>query len=234
MTLLSDAPRLLDLFCCEGGAGAGYAQAGFTVHGVDIEPRFAKRYPFEFTAMDAFDYLDKHADEFDAIHASPPCQFYSITNAARRWDYPALIDPIREALAASGKPYVIENVVGARSHLRAPVTLCWSMFNTAGSVIDTDGTPLRMERHRLFETNWSLEAPAICQHPRDVQVAGSYGGARRDKIEAREIRRGGYVPSIDVQRDLLGIDWMTQNGMYQSIPPAYTRYIGAKLAGIAA
>lgn len=31
------APRLLDLFCCEGGAGKGYADAGFEVVGVDLE-----------------------------------------------------------------------------------------------------------------------------------------------------------------------------------------------------
>ena len=30
-------PRLLDLFCCAGGAGVGYARAGFDVVGVDID-----------------------------------------------------------------------------------------------------------------------------------------------------------------------------------------------------
>ena len=32
-------PRLLDLFCCAGGAGVGYARAGFEVVGVDINPQ---------------------------------------------------------------------------------------------------------------------------------------------------------------------------------------------------
>ena len=86
-----------------------------------------------------------------------------------------------------------------------------------------------MERHRLFESNIDLTAPAGCSHPRDVQVAGSYGGARRDKWEAKHIRKGGYVPSIPVQQQLLGIDWMTQKGMHQSIPPAYTQHIGTQL-----
>jgi DNA (cytosine-5)-methyltransferase 1 len=97
------------------------------------------------------------------------------------------------------------------------------------SAVDDDGTPLRMERHRLFESNVLIMAPATCYHPDGVQVAGSYGGARRDKVEARTIRKGGYVPSIPVQQALLGIDWMTQKGMHQSIPPAYTKWIGQQL-----
>ncbi len=35
-------PRLLDLFCCAGGAGIGYSQAGFEVVGVDIEFQLLK------------------------------------------------------------------------------------------------------------------------------------------------------------------------------------------------
>jgi len=46
------------------------------------------------------------------------------------------------------------------------------------------------------------------------------------RVEARTVRHGGYVPSAAVQRQLLGIDWMTQNGMHQSIPPVYTQWVG--------
>ena len=218
-------PLLLDLFCCQGGASAGYVRAGFDVVGVDIRPQ--PRYPWLFSQGDALKYLAAHAHMFDAFHASPPCNLYSITNAARKADYPDLVEPTREALTATGKPWVIENVVGAP--LVDPVTLCWSHFYVPGSVLDDDGTPLRMERHRLFESNVDLWPPATCQHPRSVQVAGSYGGARRDKIEAREIRKGGYVPSARVQANLMGIDWMNEGGMYQAIPPAYTEHLGRQL-----
>ncbi|MGV8973157.1 MAG: DNA cytosine methyltransferase [Rhodoglobus sp.] len=219
------APRLLDLFCCEGGAAAGYARAGFEVVGIDLEPRFAKRYPFEFHAADAIEYVKEHGHEFDAIHASPPCQRYSITNAARQHDYPDLIGPTRDALIASGKPWVIENVMGAP--LVAPTVLCGSMFGLTAT--DDDGELVRLERHRGFESNVTLTQPRADYHDRAVQVAGAYGGARRDKVEARTVRHGGYVPAKAVQERLLGIDWMTQHGLFQSLPPVYTEWVGLQL-----
>lgn len=220
--------KLLDLFCCEGGAAKGYQNAGFEVTGIDIEPRFAKRYPGKFIQADAIDYVNQHGHKYDLIHASPPCQKYSITNAARQHDYPDLIAVTRDALNATGKPWVIENVVGAP--LQTPTTLCWTMFRAPGSVLDDDGTPLQMYRHRLFESNIPLTSPRPCAHDPNMQVAGSYGGARRDKHEARHVRKGGYVPGKTVQQQLLGIDWMTQHGMHQSLPPFYTEHVGKRLA----
>ena len=218
-------PKLLDLYCCEGGAAIGYDRAGFDVVGTDLTPRFAKRYPFEFHAADAIEFVKDRGHEFDAIHASPPCQRYSITNAAKR-NYPDLVGPTRDALIASGKPWVIENVVGAP--LQDPTLLCWTMFNEPGSVLDDDETPLQMFRHRLFETSFDLPSPE-CKHRTTMQVAGAYGGARRDKEEARNVRHGGYVPSKQIQERLLGIDHMTQHGLHQSIPPAYSEYVGTHL-----
>lgn len=217
--------RILDLFCCEGGAAVGYKNAGFEVVGVDLDPKFAKRYPFEFHAADAIEFVKEHAHEFDAIHASPPCQAYSVTRNSHNRKHPMLVEPTRKALEESGLPYIIENVVGAP--LQNPITLCGRMFGL--EAVDDDGEVVVMDRHRLFESNIELTQPVHEPHDRSVQVAGSYGGARRDKYEARFVRKGGYVPSKEVQQKLLGIDWMTQHGMYQSLPPVYTEFIGKQL-----
>lgn len=211
----------------------GYHRAGFDVFGVDNDPARLKVYPFPSFKGDALEYLAEHGHEYDAIHASPPCTGYTRGTAAipdRLDRYDRLIAATRELLIEGGLPYVIENVADAAPELNAPTMLCWSMFFTPGSVTDADGTPLRMERHRLFESTVPIFPPASCNHPKAVQVAGAYGGARRDKDEARNVRHGGYVPaSLDVLRELTGLTWASEKGCFLSIPPAYTEHIGRQL-----
>lgn len=103
-------PRLLDLFCCAGGAGLGYSRAGFEVVGVDIDPQ--PNYPLPFIQADAMTLDPKFMAMFDAVHASPPCQSYS--DLAKRNgnadEWPRLIEPVRDMLSRSGLFYIIENV----------------------------------------------------------------------------------------------------------------------------
>jgi DNA (cytosine-5)-methyltransferase 1 len=224
-------PRLLDLFCGEGGAGTGYARAGFEVVGVDSSVSRLEHYPFEHHQGDAIDYLLAHGHEYDAIHASPPCTGYSRGTAAlpdRLTRYDRLIAAARGALQMVGKPWVIENVEDAKAELVNPLTLCAFEFNLTAR--DRDGTKLYMKRHRLFESSFLLLGAGGCSgHARSTQVAGAYGGARRDKHEARFVRKGGYVPPLAIMRELLGTPWMSEKGCQLSIPPVYTEHIGAQL-----
>lgn len=249
-------PKLLDLFCGEGGAGMGYYQAGFDVYGVDLDAKRVERYPFPFRIDNAIHVLDvllsgRKIDfgrqvgdvwvsewlglsDFAVIHASPPCQGYSRGTAAlpdRLDRYDRLIAATRDLLIETGLPYVIENVEDAAPELRAPLTLCGTEFGLMAD--DTDGRRLMLKRHRLFESNVHLLGAGGCLgHSARTRrrVAGVYGGARRDEQEAREVRKGGYVPaSLDVLRALIGAPWMTEQGCFLSIPPAYSQHIGEQL-----
>lgn len=94
-------PKLLDLFCCAGGASVGYFRVGFSIVGVDIAPQ--PNYPFEFIRADTLSLDPKFIASFDAVHASPPCQAYS--DLAKRngngHKWPRLIEPIRKMLIRS-------------------------------------------------------------------------------------------------------------------------------------
>ena len=138
--------RLLDLFCGAGGSAVGYHRAGFTeIVGVDNRPM--PRYPFHFVLGDALDYVREHGYEFDAIHASPPCQAYSQISAVHgvTGRHPDLVDATRVALATVSAPWVIENVVN--SPVRKMLLLCGSAFGLGGAC--QDGVWRQLRRHRL-------------------------------------------------------------------------------------
>ena len=207
--------RLLDLFCCAGGAGMGYHRAGFDVVGVDIKPQ--PRYPFEFHQADALEYMAAHGHEFDAIHASPPCQAFTDLN--QMWnakEHADLLTPTREALQALGKPYVIENVEGAP--MVNYITLCGTAMG-----LGTDAAELR--RHRRFEIVPHLLMVPPCAHGLKDRVIGVYGGHGRDR--RRTVNTQDF--STADRRIAMGIDWMTGAELSQAIPPAYTEYIGRHL-----
>jgi DNA (cytosine-5)-methyltransferase 1 len=206
-------PRLLDLFCCAGGAGMGYSRAGFDVVGVDIDPQ--PNYPFEFVQGDALQYLAKHGREFDAIHASPPCQGYTALKAVHGNVWPLLIEPTRRMLDQIGVPYVIENVQGAP--VRRDLTLCGEMFG------------LRVIRHRFFELGgWTASRPAHIPHR--GRVAGWRHGEFFDGPYFAVYGNGGGKGTVAQWQDALGIDWTSdRRELAEAIPPAYTEHIGRQL-----
>jgi DNA (cytosine-5)-methyltransferase 1 len=206
---------LLDLFCGAGGAAMGYHQAGFDVVGVDINPQ--PHYPFTFVRADALTVFEPDfwllggIDSFDAIHASPPCQAYTMAQRIRKREHPDLVGPIRELLEAVGLPYVIENVPGAP--LRDFVVLEGQMF-----------PGLRTQRKRWFETNWPLEVPFL-RSPRPAPQAKM--GRKPKPHEWFQVV--GNTGDANGARAAMQIDWMTRDELSQAIPPAYTELIGHQL-----
>lgn len=239
--LLTIRPRLLDFFCGEGGASEGYRRAGFDVIGVDLIPM--PLYPFAFVQMDAFKALDvlltfgcitdntgRHWNLscFDAISASPKCQGSTgVQNLgrARNGSYPVhpdQITPLRSKLIATGLPYVIENVIGARRLLVNPIRLCGTMF-----------PGLKVYRHRLFESNFPLTEPHHTPHHDNTPSAGN-GVSRKGYISV--CGTGGVRgfnekanPILPYWSMAMGIDWMSRHGLAQAIPPAYSEYVGKQL-----
>lgn len=205
--------KLLDLCCCAGGASMGYHRAGFTVKGVDIDPQ--PNYPFEFVQTDCFEYLADHYQEFDAIHASVPCQKYSVTgNMYDNSHYPDLIAPMRNALIATGKPYIMENVPG--SPMQNYIYLDGTMFPET----------LRVIRMRYFEGNILLLQP-----PRGKKLG--YTSGRGKSYSSFD---DGYYITVAGHnfrfRDgcvAMDIDWMTRNELCEAIPPVFTEFLGRQM-----
>lgn len=231
--------RILDLFCGAGGAGVGYNRADFEVVGIDNMHQ--PRYPFQFIQDDALRVLEDltetgcyelppaqrngplgrcmHLSDFDAIHASPPCQAWSLLSNCRPGlaeTYLKLIEPTRVLLKATGLPYVLENVPG--SPLRDPTVLCGTMFG----LFTDDPVSVELQRHRLFETNWDLPQ-LICNHTtrRTIPVYGHGAPGNRPDLRGLNVE--------DIKRQLMCIDWMNRDELNEAIPPPFTQYVGRQL-----
>ena len=220
--------RILDLYCAGGGAAMGYARAGFIPVGVDINRQ--PNYPFPFIQGDAirvlsellYDEIGVEVDgqmltirDFDAIHASPPCQRY--TRKSANWgrartsviEHPDLLAPTRAALMQAEMPWVIENVPGAP--IDAHLMLCGSMFG------------LKIQKHRLFESNVPLVlAPASCKH---VGLYNPWQGPGRSAAKHREAQDTPWLPQSGGASRAAGYTGDVNN----AIPPAYTEFIGKQL-----
>ena len=165
----------------------------------------------EFYQMDVFEFLRSHPRSRDAVcfAASPPCQGYIKAGIVDRAKHFRLIEPTRELLIASGKPYVIENVMDAP--LNDPVILSGPMFD------------LMVLRERKFETNWPLPQPPILPFTGKVVQMG------RQPKPGEYISVVGHFTDVKYARKAMGIEWMTRDELAQAIPPAYTKYIGDHL-----
>jgi DNA (cytosine-5)-methyltransferase 1 len=204
-------PRLLDLFSCAGGAARGYQRAGFHVVGVDIEdqPNYCGD---EFHRADALKFP---FDGFDAVHASPTCQTFSIATRYHPGtvdDWPDLVTPMRDRLHRECRaPFIIENVPGAP--IRQDVLLCGEMFG------------LRLHRHRYFETEGFL----VMQPPHTKhRLRGALHNSHVEDGFARQV--AGHFADMPSARAAMGVDWpMTRDELAEAIPPAYTEHIGVYL-----
>ncbi|MFJ2513467.1 DNA cytosine methyltransferase [Streptomyces griseoviridis] len=189
--------RVLDLCSGAGGLSMGYYLAGFDVVGVDIAPQ--SNYPFTFVQADALDYCAAHGHTFDLVHGSWPCERYATVT---RWrgnpdNHPDLVAPGRQAMQATGRPWVMENVpeTATAGILRPDYLLCGTQFG------------LDVRRHRAFETSWGgggdLVAP--CWH-------------RRNLLAFTHKNERAYA-------DAMGCTWMTSLEARKAVPPAYTQWI---------
>jgi DNA (cytosine-5)-methyltransferase 1 len=203
--------RLLDLFAGQGGAGHGYWLAGFEVVGVDNRPM--KRNPHEFHCDDALKFLAAHHGEFDAFHASPPCQAHTVAKKIHGTEgrgYECYIERCREMFTLIGKPWVIENV--PLSPLIDPIELSGKTFG------------LGVVRRRLFESSFYIKEP-----PRETYPPNCTRSHRGLSTGGEYITVAGHNFLVDEGRAAMGIEWMTRDGLAQAIPPAYTRYIARYL-----
>jgi hypothetical protein len=198
----------------------GLHLAGYQVDGVDIEPR--PDYPFPCTQGDAVDFIRAHGTDYDLIVAGPPCQTHSTLtkgNRARGWadTHVDLIAATREALVATGRPWIIENVTGARGQLHNPVQLCGLSFG------------LGVFRHRLFESNVALLVPEHPSH-KGHRVAGWRHGVKHPGNMVAVYGDGGGKGSVADWQRALGIDWTADRlCLAEAIPPAYSAFLAAQV-----
>lgn len=189
----------------------GLFRAGFDVTGVDIKPQ--PRYPFTFIQADAMEFP---LGGFDFIWASPPCQAYTVANNIHQKEHPRLIEPLRARLAPLDIPWTIENVPGAP--LITPVVLCGLSFG------------LNVKRHRLFETNFGVLAPPCGSHDGDWLLVFGHTVLERGKQIGRTAKGGPIIRRKHVGtergREAMGIEWMNRDELSESIPPAYSEFIG--------
>ena len=205
--MINTKKRIADLFCGVGGASVGLHRAGYEVVGFDIRPQ--PNYPktLEFHQSDAFDV---DLSSFDAVWASPPCQGYSGHTGDEANKTPKYIDAMRERLTDNGKPFIIENVIGARDYMQNPVMLCGCMFD------------LEIRRRRLFESGVNLVAPEHDHKP----IVYTEADRRLYSVTGHSRHKG----TTAIWQRMMGMPWAKRaKELTEAIPPNYSEYLGKQL-----
>lgn len=213
-----DAPLLLDLYCGGGGAGQGYRRAGFRVVGVDHKEQYSYA-GGRFVIDDALNFVAEHGRKYAFIHASPPCQadctLIAGTNAGRG-GHVSVLAQTREALLATGRPFVIEQPSGL-AQMRADLLLCGEMFG------------LDVIRHRIFEAHgWTPIQPRHVPHR--GRVSGTRHGEKFSGPYVAVYGKGGGKGTVETWKRAMGVTWrVTRRQLAEMIPPVYTEFIGEQV-----
>ena len=211
--------KALDLYCGAGGATRGLSKPAST-SSASILIRSLTTRRFDSSKPTRSSLSPDFLRTFDFIWSSPPCQALStmrhVHNAKPHLN---LIPATRALLKAAGRPFVIENVEGARAHLRSPTRLCGSMFGLRAPSGE-------LRRHRLFEASFLLAAPSKCRHGKPT--IGVYGAHLRDRRRPSGTNhKSGSNRPWEHGFIAMGvpIGSMTLAELSESIPPAYSRFV---------
>lgn len=222
-------PRLLDACSCASVGAIGYDRAGWRVTSLDNDPRALAHSPFETVCRDVLEALEDHAflSQFDAIHASFPCQLFSATRELAKAQGKGqgkavdLLTPGLERLRECGLPWVVENVE------RSPLGGMEGVARVCGSSFG-----LKVRRHRLFLGSKPLQG-TVCDHSK-FEVDEASGKPRPWGVYyamGDNIPSGGRTcVSLEHGMECMGVTRQVPwQYLREGLPPAYTEHIGKQM-----
>ena len=225
-------PVLLDLCSCAGVGADGYAAAGFEVVCLDNDPKALRHNPHHTIQGDA---LERLADrgfvrQFDAVHASFPCQGFSATRRLAdaqgkgRGRAVDLLTPGVELLRRLDVPWVVENVPRSPvARMPGAVMLCGSAWG------------LKVQRHRWFAPSPGLTLTgSVCCHAEAFDLDPTTGKPRPWGVyyaKGDSIPSGGRTCLTDEHaHECMGVERRVPwRHLCEGLPPVYTEHVGRQL-----